>query len=218
MPLDTAASTAAQATTTRGAPALRAAGLRAYAQIEMCRTTNARFERYAQALGDALGLPGVEVARIARAAPFYDIGKLQVPSEVLHKPGPLSHDEAAEMRRHVHYGAEVIAQVAPRLGFDAEDTETARVIARHHHERYDGGGYPDGLAGDDIPLPARIIAIADVYDSLRAERWYKPAYSHARAVEVIVVGDGRTAPTHFDPRVLEAFRAVEAEIAEIAAT
>ena len=88
-------------------------------------------------------------------------------------------------------------------------------IAGGHHERWDGGGYPLGVKGEAIPLPARIMQICDVYDALRARRPYKPAFEHAKALEIVVTGDGRTMPGHFDPAVLEAFAKCAARFAEI---
>ena len=88
-------------------------------------------------------------------------------------------------------------------------------VARSHHERWDGSGYPDGLSGDAIPLSARLMAVADQYDALRSERPYKAAFSHERACAILLEGDGRTRPEHFDPRVLEAFRSVAGAFATI---
>ena len=91
----------------------------------------------------------------------------------------------------------------------------AREIALYHHEKYNGKGYPHGIAGDDIPLSARIVALADVYDALRQERVYKPAFSHNKAVHVITEGDGRTLPGDFDPQVLAAFKRIEKNLDQI---
>lgn len=134
-------------------------------------------------------------------APLHDIGKVGVPDHVLLKPGQLDAAERLIMQTHTIIGAETLQKVAKRYGFASAFLQMAADIARHHHERYDGKGYPDRLAGNDIPLAARIVAIADVYDSLRSRRPYKPALSHTATMQVMV----ESAHGQFDPLLWQAF-------------
>ncbi len=120
-------------------------------------------------LATVLGLAPAEVETVARAGLLHDIGKIGIPESVLRKPGPLTTEEWALMRRHPVIGAQI---VAPFEFFTA-----GAVVIRHHHERLDGSGYPEGLAGTAIPLGARIVAVADVYDALTSDRPYRPAMS-----------------------------------------
>jgi HD-GYP domain-containing protein (c-di-GMP phosphodiesterase class II) len=140
-------------------------------------------------------------------ATIHDIGKLKVPREILTKNGPLSSEEFEEMKKHTIYGEQLLG--------DEPFLEMARHIARYHHEKYDGSGYPDGLKGDGIPIEARITAIADIYDALRSPRRYKKAFTHEETVKIILEGDGRVKPEHFDPVILEIFRVDNAEFSRI---
>ncbi len=139
-----------------------------------------------------LGLNSVEVQRVKSAALLHDIGKVAIPDEILHKPGPLTDDEWRLMREHPVIG-ERILRVLPGLG-------TVARIVRHEHERWDGGGYPDGLVGDEIPLGSRIIIAADTYHAITSDRPYRAARSHSEAVEELT----RCAGTQFDPNVTAA--------------
>ncbi len=139
-----------------------------------------------------LGLNSVEVQRVKSAALLHDIGKVAIPDEILHKPGPLTDDEWKLMREHPVIG-ERILRVLPGLG-------TVARIVRHEHERWDGGGYPDGLIGDEIPLGSRIIIAADTYHAITSDRPYRAARSHSEAVEELT----RCAGTQFDPSVTAA--------------
>ncbi len=149
---------------------------------------------------------------LRRAVPLHDIGKVATPDSILMKAGRLTAEEMVIMRAHAQRGAESIRSVlerAPKVQF----LEIAEQIARSHHEWYDGAGYPEGLVGNDIPLAARIAALADVYDALTTKRIYKEAMPHAAAVATIREASG----TQFDPAVVEAFLSHEDEFAALAA-
>ncbi len=150
------------------------------------------------------------IADLMRAAPLHDIGKVAISDVILLKPGPLTEEERLTMQRHTEYGADTLSQIEERLGFQSF-IRIAVEIARHHHERWDGAGYPGKLAGDDIPLSARIMALADVYDALRSERPYKESMSHEESRDLIVSGRG----TQFDPAVVDAFLAYEKQFASV---
>lgn len=146
----------------------------------------------------ALGLPEARTEIIRQAAPLHDIGKLGVPDAVLRKAGALDERELTVMRTHAEIGARLLA------GGDSELIRTAEVIARCHHERWDGNGYPDGLTGEQIPLAARIVAAADVYDALTHDRPYRPAWTEEQALELLRSERG----AQFDPRVVDALLAL----------
>jgi len=156
--------------------------------------------------GEVDGIDGAFVRNIVLASLLHDIGKVAIGDEILLKPGKLSHGEFEVMKCHTTLGSDTLEAVRdeyPRNEFIAMGID----VVRWHHERWDGTGYPDGLAGDAIPLAARIMAVADVYDALRSERVYKSAVGHEDAARVIVEGSG----SHFDPRIVGVFRALEAE-------
>ena len=134
-------------------------------------------------------------------APLHDIGKVGVPDAVLDKPGPLTADERRVMQQHTTVGADTLAGVAARYPLFAGFFATAVDVARSHHEKWDGSGYPHRLAGEAIPLAARLVAVGDVYDALRSRRVYKAGLSHAAAVELML----RESPGHFDPALVEVF-------------
>jgi HD-GYP domain-containing protein (c-di-GMP phosphodiesterase class II) len=166
-----------------------------------------RVGKYSEIIAKELGMSDSFVEQIGIYAMIHDIGKLKVPREILMKNGPLTFEEFEEMKKHTIYGEMILG--------DAPFLEMARHIARYHHEKYDGSGYPDGLKGNKIPIEARIVAICDVYDALRSQRRYKAAFSHREAFEIITKGDGRTLPGHFDPDVLMAFEKHQLEFAKI---
>ncbi|MFC4456648.1 HD domain-containing phosphohydrolase [Deinococcus sonorensis] len=157
-------------------------------------------------LGEALGLRGSDLDQLREGAYLHDLGKLCVPDAILHKPGRLTADEWTVMQTHTTRGWDLACRI-PNLA-----TAVLEVI-RHHHERWDGGGYPDGLAGEAIPLVARIFAVCDVYDALISERPYKPAWSADAAVREIQAQSGR----QFDPAVVRAFLSLHGEAALAAA-
>jgi putative two-component system response regulator len=146
-------------------------------------------------LGVGLGLPQDEVELIRRAAPLHDIGKIGIPDAILLKPGKLTHEEFEQIKTHATIGAEILS------GSGSSLLRMAESIALTHHERWDGNGYPNGFAGEEIPLPSRIVAVADVFDALTHERPYKQAWEVKEAVAEIFHQGGQ----HFDPRVVEAF-------------
>jgi response regulator RpfG family c-di-GMP phosphodiesterase len=145
-------------------------------------------------------------------APLHDIGKVGLPDHILLKPGKLDADERLLMQTHTTTGAEALAKIARRHGVALAFMQTAIDIVRHHHERYDGRGYPDRLAGNEIPLAARIVAVADVYDALRSRRPYKPAMSHAVALQVLL----EASLGQFDPFLLQALERVAGQFERIA--
>lgn len=160
----------------------------------------------------AAELSEAEVDMLFKSAPLHDIGKVGVPDAVLCKPGKLDADEWVLMRLHPDHGREAIAAAEAMLSNEHSFLRFARQIAFGHHERWDGSGYPQGLAGEAIPLSARLMAVADVYDALISRRVYKPPMSHGQAVAIIEQGRGG----HFDPAVVDAFLAVEDEFSAIA--
>ncbi|MFP4147787.1 MAG: HD-GYP domain-containing protein [Halorhodospira sp.] len=172
----------------------------------------ARVCHHARQLAEQIGCSREFSDLIFEAAALHDVGKIAVPDYVLHKAGPLDDEEWAIMKRHTVDGERLLAgSESPYLQLGAE-------IARSHHERYDGSGYPDGLAGEAIPLSARILQLADVYDALRMSRPYKAGFDHETAMRIILEGDSRSQPEHFDPRLLKAFERHADAFAEIQET
>jgi putative two-component system response regulator len=168
-----------------------------------------RTQEYVSTLGHALcGHPRFAatldpdtIVLMAKSAPLHDIGKVGIPDSILLKPGPLTPPEWAIMKTHAQLGADAIAGAERDSGHGIAFLAYAKDIARHHHERWDGGGYPDGLAGDAIPVAARLMALADVFDALISRRVYKAAMTFADARQIICGGRG----AHFDPDVVDAF-------------
>jgi len=158
-----------------------------------------RVGRTAALLAERLGLgPGLS-ALIRRAAPLHDVGKIGITDAVFRKPGRLSEEETAIMRQHVQVGSSILADSSSAVLRLAEE------IARTHHERWDGTGYPNGLQGEEIPVSGRLVAVADVFDALTHERPYKQAWPLDDAVAEILAGAGG----HFDPAVVEAFSQID---------
>lgn len=150
------------------------------------------------------------VKNIFNASPLHDIGKVGIPDSILLSPHKFTPEEFDIMKTHTTIGAETLSEVNLKFG-DNSFIRMGTVIARSHHERWDGRGYPDGLAGEEIPLSARIMAIADVYDALTSKRAYKEAFSQEKSVEIIREGRG----TQFDPVVTDVFLELAGEFANV---
>ncbi len=163
-------------------------------------------KRFAEELSEA------NIKALFKAAPLHDIGKVAIPDAILLKPDRLTDAEFEVMKKHTVYGRDAIANVENTLGYTNTFLRYAREIAYSHQEKYDGSGYPQGLAGDAIPMAARLMAVADVYDALISKRVYKPAFTHETAMEMIRQGSGE----HFDPDVVDAMLTVEEEFMAIA--
>jgi putative two-component system response regulator len=163
-------------------------------------------ERLAKSSEYAQQIPGSFIENIYHASPLHDIGKVGIPDSILLKPGKLTAEEFEVMKRHTLIGAQTLRAVVdqypqnPMILMGIE-------IARSHHERWDGGGYPNGLAGQNIPLAARIMSLADIYDALRSKRVYKPAYSHEETMQMILKSCG----TQLDPQIVAAFQDLQGE-------
>jgi putative two-component system response regulator len=151
---------------------------------------------------------------IFKSAPLHDIGKVGVPDAILLKPGPLTPNEFEVMKRHAVYGRDAILKAEKLLKAQSSPSflRLAREIVYTHHEKWDGSGYPQGLAGQDIPIPGRLMAVADVYDALVTKRVYKPALPRHEVMAIMIESRGR----HFDPEVLDAFLAIEEVFRDIA--
>jgi two-component system response regulator RpfG len=164
-----------------------------------------RMSRYSRLIAAAIGLEDDEVETIELAAPLHDIGKIGIPDHILLKPGKLDAAEWEVMRRHPVIGHEILKGSASKY------VRMGALIALGHHERYDGSGYPNGLVGDHIPLCARIVAVADMFDALTSARPYKAAWDAEAAFEHLQAQRGK----HLDPRLVDAFLGVKDEIAAV---
>jgi putative two-component system response regulator len=154
-----------------------------------------RMSRYSSLIAEKLGLQDREVLNIFYAAPMHDVGKIGIPDAIISSPNKLTEDEFSIMKRHTIIGAEILA------GAKSQILIIARQIALTHHEKWDGSGYPFGVAGDKIPLAGRIVALADTFDALTSKRSYKDAFPSHYAVDVIVKEKGR----HFNPEIADIF-------------
>lgn len=154
-----------------------------------------RMSEYSALVAKSYGLPTEDVENILLAAPMHDIGKIGIPDNVLLKPGKLTPDEWVIMKEHTIIGACILE------GSDMPFVDLGRIIAMTHHEKWDGSGYPLALQGEDIPLPGRIVAIADVFDALTSKRPYKAPMPNDVALNILREGSG----AHFDPQVVDAF-------------
>ena len=159
-----------------------------------------RIGEYAQLIAKELGWSKERQKLMFLAAPLHDVGKVGTPETVLLKPGKLDSDEIEIMKQHAQNGYEILSHSKHPI------MQAAASIARNHHERWDGSGYPRGLKGTEIPIEARITALADVYDALRSERPYKPTFDQEKTLSIMLDGDGRTDPSHFDPELINILR------------
>jgi putative two-component system response regulator len=164
--------------------------------------------RFSSTLDDAT------VTLLFKSAPLHDIGKVGIPDRILLKPGKLTEEEFEIMKQHAEYGRDALLRAEASLGDETSSSflQLARDIAYAHHEKWDGSGYPEKLAGDAIPVAARFMAVADVYDALISRRCYKPPFSHEKAVGIITDGRG----SHFDPDIVDAFLEIQDRFHEIA--
>jgi putative two-component system response regulator len=154
---------------------------------------------------------GWDISLLLQSSRLHDVGKITISDSILKKPGPLSSEEFEIMKRHTTLGAGIIDKISQNLPpGEADYLAEARVMALTHHERWDGRGYPAGLAGTDIPLQGRLMAITDVYDALTSRRPYKRAMGHDEAA-AIIAGEGGS---HFDPSLIEVFRLISPKFLE----
>jgi putative two-component system response regulator len=160
----------------------------------------------------AVQLPRQDIELLYKSAPLHDIGKIGIPDRILLKPGRLTPEEFDIMKTHAAIGRDSILAAEKLVSMPDSFLRFAKEIAGCHHEKWDGSGYPEGLAGEAIPLSARLMALADVYDALISKRVYKEAFSHEMARDIILKGRG----THFDPAVIDAFVALEQDFIDIA--
>ena len=173
-----------------------------------------RTREYSKLVAEFLELDQRFVNNIYAASPLHDLGKIGVPEGILLKPARLNKNEFAVMKDHADLGANALLDILKAFSISEGHLLMGYDIAKYHHEKWDGSGYCN-LQGEEIPLAARIFALADIYDALISKRPYKPAYTHERAKEIILNGDDRISPSHFDPKVFEAFISLDSEFKRI---
>ncbi len=161
-----------------------------------------RIGEYAQLVAKELGWSKERQKLMYLAAPLHDVGKIGTPESILLKPGKLDPDEVDIMKEHAQNGYDILSYSKHPIMVAAAN------IARNHHERWDGGGYPRGLKGTEIPIEARITALVDAYDALRSKRPYKPEFDQQKTLSIMLDGDSRTDPSHFDPELINILRKV----------
>ena len=161
-----------------------------------------RMSRFSSMIARAYGQDEKYCNLLEQASPMHDIGKIGIPDNVLKKPGKLTEEDWVLMRKHSEYGANILS------GSDVPVLQMAEEVALGHHEKFDGSGYPSNLKGEQIPLSARIVALADFFDALTMDRCYRPAFSDEKALTMVEQNIG----THFDPSVVKAFFSVSGDI------
>ena len=158
-------------------------------------------------------LTPIYIEQMSKSAPLHDIGKIAIPDHILLKPGKHTPEEFAIMKTHAQLGQNMLKRAGDHMGEQGEFLTLAMEIAGCHHEKWDGSGYPNGLSGAAIPLSARLMAVADVFDALLTRRPYKEPMSTEQAAAIILEGRGK----HFDPEVVEVFIAIKDDLQRIAA-